>query len=57
VRRLLAPGPDREAVTPFDLFSYIVAVGAGLAVVAIGALVGWVILNYVSDLVQKWVGR
>ena len=44
-------------MTPFDLFSYIVAVGAGLAVVAIGALVGWVILNYVSDLVQKWVGR
>lgn len=44
-------------MTPWDLFSYTVAVGAGLVVVSIGALVAWVVLQVAADLIQKWTGK
>jgi hypothetical protein len=54
VRHLLAARPDREAVTPILWFQFIVATGAGLAVVAAGGVIAWALLNVAADLVQKW---
>jgi hypothetical protein len=57
VRGLLAARADREAVTPWDLFAFMVAGGAGLVVVAIGALLAWIALQVAADLIQKWTGK